>query len=94
MKNNPKDSKHYIEFLNDNEITDYKINIFNFIAQNNDIYLIDDCLKNKINIWRDHFDNSPLTYYLMNKTPEGVDKILENVFDSKKDKTYMIKELS
>lgn len=32
MKNNRKDSKYYIDFLNDNEITDYKINIFNFIA--------------------------------------------------------------
>ena len=44
MKNNQEFSKEYMEFLNDNDIKDYRINIFNFIAQYNDIDYIDDCL--------------------------------------------------
>jgi hypothetical protein len=44
MKNNQEFSKEYMEFLNDNDIKDYRINIFNFIAQHNDIDYIDDCL--------------------------------------------------
>ena len=84
MKNNSKDKEYYIEFLNDNDILDYQINIFNFIAQNNDIDLIDCCLKANITFLRDHFGNTPLTYYLLNKTQEGVDKILKSVSEDLK----------
>ena len=43
-----------------------------------------ECLKSNIQFQRDYFGNTPLTYFLTNKSPEGVVKILDDFCEKSK----------
>ena len=45
MKGNLTKAEDYIDFLKDNEIIDFSINIFNYVAFHDMIDLADECLK-------------------------------------------------
>ena len=48
MENNLKNTQGYIEFLDDNMILDYNINIFNYVAYCNKIDLAELCMNANI----------------------------------------------